>query len=151
MLKTILVALDPVDLNASTQASMTSQVMIALQTLHLDANSKVVLSHVVPTEHLDIDVLSDRPTVETQTMNDLWAAHLSAYQEKLPCPSTLEIVTGDPAEEIIRLAKIHQADLIVIGSRGLTGMQRILQRSVSSQVFDEAPCSVLVVKPNADR
>ncbi|OUC12507.1 MAG: hypothetical protein B0A82_21655 [Alkalinema sp. CACIAM 70d] len=156
MLKTVLVALDPVDLNTgdlktSARASMTSQVMQALQTLHLDATSKLVLSHVVPTEHLGIDVLSDRPPVETQTMGDLWAAHLSAYQEKLPCPSTLEIVTGDPAEEIIRLAKIHQADLIVIGSRGLTGMQRILQRSVSSQVFEEAPCSVLVVKPNTDR
>ncbi|MBD2329030.1 universal stress protein [Alkalinema sp. FACHB-956] len=151
MLKTVLVALDPADLNTSVRTSMTSQVVEALQILHLDANSKIVLSHVVATEHLGMDVLSDRPPVETQTMSDLWAVQLSAYQEQLPCPSTLEIVTGDPAEEIVRLAKIHQADLIVIGSRGLTGMQRILQRSVSSQVFDEAPCSVLVVKPSPDR
>jgi nucleotide-binding universal stress UspA family protein len=56
------------------------------------------------------------------------------------------MVTGDPSEEIIRLANIYQADLIVIGSRGLTGMNRILQGSVSSQVVENAHCSVLVVK-----
>ncbi|CCH66944.1 hypothetical protein RINTHH_7890 [Richelia intracellularis HH01] len=44
-------------------------------------------------------------------------------------------------------ANIHQADLIVIGSRGLTDMKRIIQGSVSSQVVEDAHCSVLVVKP----
>lgn len=65
----------------------------------------------------------------------------------MPVDSHLELVNGDPAEEIIRLANIHKADLIVIGSRGLTGMTRIVQGSVSSQVVEEAHCSVLVVKP----
>jgi len=35
----------------------------------------------------------------------------------------------------------------LIGSRGLTGMQKILLGSVSSQIVTDAPCSVLVVKP----
>ncbi len=58
------------------------------------------------------------------------------------------MVTGAPAEEIIRLANIYKTDLIIIGSRGLIGMKRIVQGSVSSQVVEEANCSVLVVKPN---
>ncbi|MFO5527272.1 MAG: universal stress protein, partial [Cuspidothrix sp.] len=48
---------------------------------------------------------------------------------------------------IICLANIYKAELILIGSRGLTGMKRIVQGSVSSQVMEEANCSVLVVKP----
>ena len=72
---------------------------------------------------------------------------LQSYQEQLPVSSELELVTGDPAEEIIRLGNIYQADLIIIGSRGLTGMKRIVQGSVSSQVVEESSCSVLVVKP----
>jgi nucleotide-binding universal stress UspA family protein len=64
----------------------------------------------------------------------------------LPCESSLEIVMGDPTEEIIRLSNIYQADLIVLGSRGLTGVNRILKGSVSSQVVSEATCPVLVVK-----
>ena len=54
---------------------------------------------------------------------------------------------GDPSEEIIRLSHIYSADLIVIGSRGLKGINRILKGSVSSQVVADAVCSVLVVKP----
>lgn len=69
-----------------------------------------------------------------------------SYQSILPARSEIEIVTGDPAEEIIRLANIYQADLIVIGSRGLTGMNKIIQGSVSSQVVENATCAVLVVK-----
>ncbi len=74
--------------------------------------------------------------------------HLQSYQANLPGHSEIEIVTGDPAQEIIRLTNIYHADLIIIGSRGLTGVKRILQGSVSSQVVEDAPCSVLVVKPD---
>jgi nucleotide-binding universal stress UspA family protein len=49
------------------------------------------------------------------------------------------MVTGDPAEEIIRLANIYKIDLIIIGSRGLMGMKRIVQGSVSSQVVWRKP------------
>ncbi|MHC5718278.1 MAG: universal stress protein, partial [Nostoc sp.] len=42
---------------------------------------------------------------------------------------------------------IYKTDLIIIGSRGLIGMKRIVEGSVSSQVVEEANCSVLVVKP----
>ncbi|HEY9650816.1 MAG TPA: universal stress protein, partial [Coleofasciculaceae cyanobacterium] len=72
---------------------------------------------------------------------------LQSYQAQLPCESEIEIVMGEPAAEIIRLAHIYQANLIVIGTRGLTGLKRILEGSVSSQVVTDAPCSVLVVKP----
>lgn len=58
----------------------------------------------------------------------------------------IEIVTGDPVEEILRLANIYGADLIVLGSRGLTGVERVVQGSVSGAVVADAPCSVFVVK-----
>ncbi|MFM6456178.1 MAG: universal stress protein, partial [Planktothrix sp.] len=71
---------------------------------------------------------------------------LRGYQDQLDCQTEIEIVVGDPAEEIIRLANIYKADLIIIGSRGLTGVKRIVEGSVSSLVVSEANCSVWVVK-----
>jgi nucleotide-binding universal stress UspA family protein len=71
---------------------------------------------------------------------------LQNYQDTLIGQTQIEIVTGDPTEEIIRLANIHTTDLIVIGTRGLKGVNRIIEGSVSSQVVADAPCSVLVVK-----
>jgi len=52
-----------------------------------------------------------------------------------------------PADEIVQVAKDQQADLIVIGSRGLAGKTRSFLGSTASQVVTYSPCSVLVVKP----
>ena len=53
---------------------------------------------------------------------------------------------GDPAEVILRVANEQQADLIVVGSRGLTGIKRFLLGSVSNKVSHHAPCSVMIVR-----
>jgi nucleotide-binding universal stress UspA family protein len=62
---------------------------------------------------------------------------------------TAEVIlaTGaSPTDEIVRVAKDQQADLIVIGSRGLAGKTRSFLGSTASQVVTYSPCSVLVVK-----
>ncbi|MCU0552966.1 MAG: universal stress protein [Leptolyngbya sp. Prado105] len=141
MLNTVLVAIDVAEASAS-------QVLSMVKDLKLEARSKVVLSHVVPTNQSEVDIVVDRPSADLESFPYAQIEkQLQTYQERLECQSELEIVTGDPAEEILRLAKIHSADLIVLGSRGLTGMKRILLGSVSSQIVEDAPCSVLVVKP----
>jgi nucleotide-binding universal stress UspA family protein len=53
---------------------------------------------------------------------------------------------ASPADEIVQAAKDQQADLIVIGSRGLAGKTRSFLGSTASQVVTYSPCSVLVVK-----
>ncbi|MDT7041153.1 universal stress protein [Candidatus Nitronereus thalassa] len=58
------------------------------------------------------------------------------------------IAVGYAAEEIVKAAYRFRADLVVIGSRGLTGVKRTLLGSVSSRVVRHAPCSVLVVRKN---
>lgn len=140
MLNTILVALDDSDL--------AEQVIETLNQVQLNSATQVILSHVMPSVGGASEVAADRSKF---TAADLpyrqVEKQLQTYQGQLPCSSALEIVSGDPAEEIVRLANIYQADLIVLGSRGLTGLNRILQGSVSSQVVADAPCSVLVVKP----
>ena len=56
------------------------------------------------------------------------------------------LATGNPAEEIVRLAKPGSVDLIVVGARGLGVVKRLLLGSVSDAVLRAAPCSVLIVK-----
>ena len=140
MLKTILLAID--------SSEQTLRVIQFLKELQIQPATKIILAHVIPSPEPDMDIAVDRPHTSDELLYRQVEKQLQSYQADLPGESTLEIVTGDPAAEIIRLAHIHQADLIVIGSRGLTGLQRILEGSVSSQVVAEAPCSVLVVKPD---
>jgi nucleotide-binding universal stress UspA family protein len=54
---------------------------------------------------------------------------------------------GDAADQLVRVAAEVQADTIVIGSRGQTGLRRLLLGSVARHVLRHAPSSVLVVHP----
>lgn len=56
------------------------------------------------------------------------------------------VALGNPAEELMRIADERSAGLIVVGSQGLTGIERFLLGSVSERVMRHAPCSVLIVK-----
>jgi nucleotide-binding universal stress UspA family protein len=53
---------------------------------------------------------------------------------------------GDPAKVIIDVAQEQNADLIVVGARGLTAFERFLLGSVSSKLSHHAPCSVMIVR-----
>lgn len=53
---------------------------------------------------------------------------------------------GIPAEEILRVAEEEGVDLIVIGSRGLSGVKAFLLGSVSDKVSHHAKCPVLIVR-----
>jgi nucleotide-binding universal stress UspA family protein len=54
-------------------------------------------------------------------------------------------VCGSPADAIVDVAKLEQADTIVVGSRGMRGPRRLLG-SVPNAVSHRAPCSVLIVR-----
>jgi nucleotide-binding universal stress UspA family protein len=54
---------------------------------------------------------------------------------------------GSPAEEIMKAAVKHDADLIVMGAKGLGPVSRFLLGSVSTLGVQQANCSVLVVRP----
>jgi nucleotide-binding universal stress UspA family protein len=56
------------------------------------------------------------------------------------------IVQGDPAAELMRVAEDSQAELIVLGTHGRTGLTRALLGSVARNVMLHAHCSVLVVR-----
>ncbi len=57
-----------------------------------------------------------------------------------------EVPHGRPDEMIIQAANTKNCDLIVIGSHGRTGLERILLGGTSERVIDQARCAVLVVK-----
>jgi nucleotide-binding universal stress UspA family protein len=140
VLESVLVALD--------DSEIANRVIETVQRLSLPKDGKVILCHVFPTPNSEMELPPERPHLDPETISYLQVEKkLQSYQAELPIESNVELVIGDPAEEIIRLANIYKADLIVIGSRGLTGIKRIVQGSVSYQVVEEASCSVLVVKP----
>ena len=73
-------------------------------------------------------------------------ARAAAHARRHGVEPELHAREGDPAEALIEVAEEQDADLIVVGSRGLTGIKRYLLGSVSSKVSEHAPCSVMIVR-----
>lgn len=62
------------------------------------------------------------------------------------CAVSTELMAGHPSQSIVTYLEQAHPDLAVVGSRGLTGTERLQLGSVSESVVKYAPCSVLVVK-----
>jgi nucleotide-binding universal stress UspA family protein len=69
---------------------------------------------------------------------------------ELGMPATAHVRGGDPAHEIIAVAEEREADLIVTGTRGLGGIDRLLLGSVARNVLTHARCSVLVMREGTE-
>ena len=66
-------------------------------------------------------------------------------------PFTHRLTMGDPAGEVVRLAEEEQADMIVLGTHGRTGLTRLLMGSVAEAIVRHAPCPVLVYRETAEK
>ena len=82
------------------------------------------------------------------------AATPASVKEHLPWPKPSEskvnvdyqVVEGDTVDEILRSATTIGCDLIVMGTHGRTGLERLLTGSVTEQVLRKAACPVLAVR-----
>jgi nucleotide-binding universal stress UspA family protein len=54
---------------------------------------------------------------------------------------------GKPADEILAVARDVGADLVIVGTKGLTGLERMVLGSVAEQVVREAGCAVVIARP----
>ena len=74
---------------------------------------------------------------------------VSPYDPDIPFEHRL--VMGDPATEIVRVAKEEHPELVVLGTHGRTGLSRILMGSVAEAVVRHAPCPVLIYRLKTDK
>jgi len=76
-----------------------------------------------------------------------WLKQIEEAAKKKGIRFESEVLDGDSKVEIIiNYAKENNVDLIVMGSRGLTGFKRLLLGSVANAVVTNAPCPVMVVR-----
>jgi len=87
--------------------------------------------------------LEETEKVLTGTREFLEGVKDRATKENIPC-ETIVHVGGQPHEFIIQEAKEKNIDLIVMGTHGRTGLNKLLIGSVAERVVGHAPCAVMV-------
>ena len=85
-------------------------------------------------------------TVDLRGVAEGVAAREGEKAQEQGVPVDWSASEGDPAEVICQVAADEDADLIVVGNKGMTGGKRFLMGSVPNKISHHAPCSVLVVR-----
>ena len=144
----ILVAVD-----GSDNATRAAKVAI---TLAEKFNAELTICHAIQTpfysftqEGLTVptDVLKEYTTAASENAKTMLAKLVqSAEAVHVKAVSAIQENAFSIVEAIVNLAENRKIDLIVIGTRGRTGLRRLLMGSVSSGVVNEANCPVLVVR-----
>jgi nucleotide-binding universal stress UspA family protein len=73
-------------------------------------------------------------------------AKLQGEADRQGIPLDALVLRGIPEAAILEAAKARGADLLILGSRGRSGLSRFLLGSVAEQVIGKANCPVLVVR-----
>jgi universal stress protein A len=140
------VILHPTDLSSHAELAYELALSLARQT-----GARLVVLHVAvpPVVMYDHDGhLIPRPRDYLQAARE----ELSKLPKPDPgvCVET-HLGKGEVASEILRLAAETRADLIMMGTLGRTGLDRLLIGSVATDVMRRAPCAVAIVKARVER
>jgi nucleotide-binding universal stress UspA family protein len=79
---------------------------------------------------------------------DILLDGLSRIVEQQGLKPVVHAASGDPVDAIVQTAERVEADLIVVGNKGMKGVRRVLG-SIPNSVAHGAPCSVLIVDTDA--
>ncbi|GAB6177189.1 universal stress protein [Desulfobaculum senezii] len=124
-------------------------------TLAACSDAEVTVFYAAPSfdQYLSFDVPLTR--IEDLVGGIMQGAHdkMKAFvAEQFPGKNvTARVATGYPAQEIVGEARRMHADVIVMGTHGREGLDRVIFGSVAEKVLLAAPCPVLTVRPRAVR
>jgi nucleotide-binding universal stress UspA family protein len=95
-----------------------------------------------------ISKLAERENVEQELKRDgqRYLNYVLGLAQKEDVKAASLLTKGRPFEQIVHLAKDLNMNLIVMGTYGVRGAERILIGSVAERVIEYSPCPVLVVK-----
>ncbi|MGE5533119.1 MAG: universal stress protein [Bacillota bacterium] len=112
-------------------------------------NAQIIVVYVIDTVVLDqIAKVTERKSAEQEikTEGEGYARYVVSLAERQGVKASSLLAKGRPFEQVVHLARSLSMDLIVMGTYGRRGAERILIGSVAERVIEYASCPVLVVK-----
>ena len=111
-------------------------------------DAQIILLHVVEAIVFPPDVEVVELAVLARRLNEEAAKLLSEWRKEAAPQARVreDLRAGTPYREIVEAADEHNADLLVLGTHGRTGLSRLLIGSTAERVMRQAPCPVLVVR-----
>jgi nucleotide-binding universal stress UspA family protein len=105
----------------------------------------VPITPVVPEQYIGGTTL-DKLNADARQWAQEQVAKLATKAKKSGIRANGLTTTGDPAEQIVRTARAKRVELIVLGTHGRTGLNRLFVGSVAQRVIASATCPVVTVR-----
>lgn len=137
----------PTDFSTPSRAALDYAVKLAKE---VGAAVRVLHTYSLPTYYALPEVAlipSQDYALHCSTAGQAKLDELLSHYGDAGVPIEAGLVVGPAAGEIVQDAKNHQADLIVMASRGHGAVAKLLLGSVTERVLRLAPCPVVVVPP----
>ncbi|MBT2640072.1 MULTISPECIES: universal stress protein [unclassified Bacillus (in: firmicutes)] len=118
----------------------------AIMIANCQGDSKIEIVYVVDGDSSKSDVLSNW---NSSDINDKRKERLKDIEQKAKESGVnfeIKILHGEPGPAMVEYTNQNKFDLVVIGSRGLNGLQELMLGSVSHKVAKRANCPVMIVK-----
>jgi len=117
------------------------------------ADAELHLVHVIDAKDEPTNLLEDTPPGVSlrEVVNQSATQRLDQFLGSLgtDCRRLVPHLTwGYPWQEISRIATLHNADLITIGTVGRSGIEGVLLGNTAERVLDSCDCSILTIKPD---
>jgi nucleotide-binding universal stress UspA family protein len=137
----------PVDLSPAS-----AKIVPFLQSLAAKYNARIHLIFVARVFDYFTSMYVPHPSVSQFEKEVLEGAEKRLYEfadenfKEFPGTKT-QVVAGDPSEEILKYINAHEIDLVVMGTHGRKGIDKVIFGSVAERVVKSSPVPVMVANP----
>jgi len=118
----------------------------AIHIAQCSKGSKIDVVYVVDPDRAKSDVLSNWNSVDINDQRKERMREVEKRALEAGVSYEIKILHGEPGPTIVKYVNDNNMDIVVIGSRGLNGLQEFVLGSVSHKVAKRANCPVLIVK-----
>ncbi|MEC5425947.1 universal stress protein [Virgibacillus sp. C22-A2] len=110
------------------------------------SDSTLEVLYVVDADKAKSDVLNNWNAIDVNDSRKVQMEEVDRLAKEAGVKYEIKILHGEPGPSIVDYANKNDADIVVVGSRGLNGLQEFVLGSVSHKVAKRANCPVLIVK-----
>jgi nucleotide-binding universal stress UspA family protein len=131
---------------AAALAALTNATLHVVSAYRPVSVTSVAMAATAGAATVDVEAVNRGAAAEAEQVCE----HALADARRQGVKCEVHAVPGDPADTLIAVAKDVAADVLVVGSRGMSGARRFVLGSVPNKVSHHCPCSLLIVDTATD-
>lgn len=136
----------PYDHSPLSKKALETAIKLAKQDIEIELDIITVVNVTMPSSYYVALNVEEEFEVQIAEAKKILNEAEQNVKDHIPNRASTFVLDGNPAEMIVEFVKQNDADLVVMGSRGLSGLKELFLGSVSHNVVQKSPCPVFIIK-----